>query len=237
MTTYVFGQKKQRVSVVLYEEFTGDGSDVTFQLTSSPDNATWLSGHGAWAAGNIHTTYPGHVTKTNKKPIYDSIIPLTRNRISVSSISATGLVTLDYAPRSGVDFYIWYWYQLSTDDILSAYHRVDFIASMEGEMIGTVSLYDTDSSNVLTLGWNEDSSNDRTLNLAGLVGGDRTFTINENFTIGDGHGGTITFSVASKVLTIDESETLSNYHTDTRGDARYYTKAEIFAIAAVLGTL
>ena len=185
MTTYVFGQKKQRISVVLYEEFTGDGSDVTFQLTDPPANATWLATHGAWAAGNIHTTYPAHITKTNKKPIYDSIIPLTRNRITVSSISAGGLITLDYAPRNNADFYVWYWYQLSTDDILSAYYRADFMASMEGEMIGTVNLYDTDSSNVLTMAWNEDDDTDRILNLL-VHGADRTLDLYESLKILDG---------------------------------------------------
>ena len=185
MTTYVFGQKKQRISVVLYQQFTGDGSDVTFQLTDPAANATWLATHGAWAAGNIHTTYPAHITKTNKKPIYDSIIPLTRNRIAVSSISAGGLVTLDYAPRNNVDFYVWYWYQLSTDDILSAYYRADFMASMEGEMIGTVNLYDTDSSNVLTMAWNEDDDTDRILNLL-VHGADRTLDLYESLKILDG---------------------------------------------------
>lgn len=164
-------------NVVFYQQFTGDGSDTTFQLTTGGvANATWLSGHGAWAVGNIQTTYSSHATGTNKKPIYDSLVPLTRNRISVSSINASGLATLSHAPRNGVDFYIWYWYQLDAGDVLSTYYREDFVASMEGEMIGMLRLLDTNSSNSLTFNWDEDDDTDRVLKLK-VGGADRTLEI------------------------------------------------------------
>lgn len=76
-------------------------------------------------------------------------------------------------------------------------------------------LYDTNASHVVTLHWNEDDTGNRTLNIL-VHGADRTLDLNESLTIGNGHSGTITFSAASIVLTIDESETLSNYHTDAR---------------------
>lgn len=126
----LFGAAPRVTNIVLREQFTGDGSDTTFQLTNSPGNCTFNK--GAWAAGNTQTAYPAHVTGTDKKPTYDSIVILVRNRVSVSSINSSGLVTLDYAPRSGVDFYIWYWYALQPIDEINAY-REDFVASMEAE--------------------------------------------------------------------------------------------------------
>lgn len=126
----IFGGAPRVTKIVLREQFTGDGSDTTFQLTNSPDNCTFDK--GAWTAASIETGYPAHVTGTDKKATYDSLLPLTRHRIAVSSIDASGLVTLDYAPRSDVDFYIWYWYTLSANDEIT-YYREDFVASMEGE--------------------------------------------------------------------------------------------------------
>lgn len=126
----LFGAAPRVTNIVLREQFTGDGSDTTFQLTSSPGNCTFNK--GTWAASNVQTAYPAHVTGTDKKPTYDSVVPVVRNRIGVSSIDASGLVTLDYAPRNGVNFYVWYWYQLQPIDEIDTY-REDFVASMEAE--------------------------------------------------------------------------------------------------------
>lgn len=123
--------------IVLYEQFTGDGSDKTFQLTNSPANATW--GIGTWAAGNIVTTLPLHVTSTAYKEIYDGVIWGVRNRVTVNNVNASGLVTLDYAPRDSVDFYIFYWYGLSASENISAYWRPEFIASLEAPFLSDTS--------------------------------------------------------------------------------------------------
>lgn len=121
--------------VVFRESFTGDGTTKTFTLDGTIGNAT-LRGV-SWGISSVKTTYLAHVTNTSKKPIYDSLIPLTRHRISVSSINATtGIVTLDYAPRNGVNFYVWYWYALPTHGLLEDYYREDFVASMEEEAAG-----------------------------------------------------------------------------------------------------
>ena len=114
--------------IVFKEEFTGNGALTQFQLTSGVDNGTFSA--GTWNASNVLTTLPSHVTKTNKKALYDSANLFTRNRISVSSINGSGLVTLSHAPQSE-NFYIWYWYDLQDADIIDDYYREDFIAEME----------------------------------------------------------------------------------------------------------
>lgn len=126
----LFGQAPRVTNIVLRQQFTGDGSTTTFQLTSSAGNCTFNT--GSWSASRIQTAYPAHATGTDKKPTYDSAVYIVRNRIGVSSIDSSGLVTLDYAPRLGVDFYVWYWYQLQAHDEIDTY-REDFVASMEVE--------------------------------------------------------------------------------------------------------
>jgi hypothetical protein len=123
--------------IVFSEQFTGDGNDTTFILSGTILNGTFTS--GSWAAGQIQTTYPSHVTLTDKKPAYDSTNIFTRNRVSVVSInSGTGEVTLSHAPRNGIDFIIWYWYEVDDTDIIDDYRREDFIASMETESSGSI---------------------------------------------------------------------------------------------------
>ena len=61
------------------------------------------------------------------------------------------------------------------------------------------------------------------------LGQSNALILNEQLTIGDGHAGTITFSATTKVLTVDESETISNYLTAARGDARYLYRENVSA--------
>lgn len=146
----IFGGAPRTIYIVLRETFTGDGSDTTFQLTSGVGNCTFDK--GAWAAAQIATAYPAHITGTDKAPTYDSTNIITRNRISVSSIDANGLVTLDYAPRDGVSFYVWYWYTLSANDEIT-YYREDFVASMEEQgavIAGGITVDVTNFDNLLS---------------------------------------------------------------------------------------
>lgn len=140
----LFGAAPRVTNIVLKEQFTGDGSDTTFQLTSSPGNCTFNK--GSWAASHIQTAYPAHCTGTDKKPTYDSTVYLVRNRIGITSINSSGLVTLDNAPRDGVDFYVWYWYQLQPIDEIDTY-REDFVASMEAEAAAYGDMITLDVSN------------------------------------------------------------------------------------------
>lgn len=80
---------------------------------------------------------------------------------------------------------------------------------------GGFALLDTNQSNVLTLAWNEDDDTDRVLNLL-VGGGSRSLTINENFTIGDGSAGTLTYSSAC-TLTVELSSVLNQDLTTDAG--------------------
>jgi len=121
--------------IVFRETFVGDGVDITFQLDGTIGNASFAI--GGWDAVNVSNLLPSHVTRDdNNEPTYDSLIPLIRNRVDVVSISVTGLVTLNFPPRSGVSFRIWYWYDLDPGEKLADYFREEYVAEMESERGG-----------------------------------------------------------------------------------------------------
>ena len=116
-------------NVVFCETFTGTTGQTTFQLIGVIDNATFSS--GTWAVANVKNTYPSDVTDSTGKALFNSTNWFTKNRISVSSISSDGLVTLNYAPINAVSFKIYYWYSLSVTDILTGYYRDDIVSRLE----------------------------------------------------------------------------------------------------------
>ena len=83
---------------------------------------------------------------------------------------------------------------------------VDIIG--EDAIFELLKLYDTDKSHTLSVKWNEDDSGDRVLNLL-VAGGDRSLTLNENFIVGDGNAGTITFTGASKTLSVEDDSVVN----------------------------
>ena len=118
--------------VVFQENFVGDGSTVLFQLNGTLQNATFIN--GAWSDTRIITSLTTEIVRTdNFKPTYDSVPNFLGNRITVNSVSATGLVTLSHPPRNGIAFSIFYWYDLATGNELDDYYRPDFVASMEAD--------------------------------------------------------------------------------------------------------
>ena len=60
--------------------------------------------------------------------------------------------------------------------------------------------------NLTTAGTFTTQNNNLTINAAGAA---RTLTLTENFTIGDGHAGTLTYSAASKTLTVENTSVLN----------------------------
>jgi hypothetical protein len=128
LKTEHFGYQEEQF-YVFRETFTGNGVATTFQLTGNVGNAVFEA--GSWAVGNVETAMAADVSKTTRAALYDSVLPLVRHKISVVSISAGGLVTLDYPPMAE-NFYIWYWYDLE-GDALSDYYRDDFVNSMEAD--------------------------------------------------------------------------------------------------------
>lgn len=204
--------------VVFREQFTGDGSTVEFALAGSSLNATWRA--GGWTVDRVLNTLPSYATNTSGSPVYDGLVPLVRHKATVGSINATtGIVTLDYAPRNGVDFYIWYWYELHEHDILEDYYREDIVTSMEqeeGAGSGVLVLLDQDASNELSVSWEEDDTNDRQLALK-VNGGNRSLTLEDN-------------AILDQDLTQDASPTFTDISLTNRNLISYEE-------AAVLGTL
>ena len=70
-----------------------------------------------------------------------------------------------------------------------------------------VRFLDTNQSNHLTLTWNENDTADRMFQFL-VGGGNRSLTLNENFTIGDGSAGTLTFGSAC-TLTVELASILN----------------------------
>lgn len=118
--------------VVFQENFTGDGSTVLFQLTGALENAVFSN--GSWTNTRIIPSLTTEIVRTDTfKPTYDGVPNFLFNRITVDSVSATGLVTLSHAPRTGIEFSIFYWYDLANGNTLDDYYRPDFVASMEAD--------------------------------------------------------------------------------------------------------
>jgi hypothetical protein len=81
--------------------------------------------------------------------------------------------------------------------------------------------------NTVTLGGNLVTQNNNvTINAAGAA---RTLTLNESLTVGDGHDGTLTYSAASKTLTIEDT---TNLNQDLTSDA-----SPTFAAGTITGDL
>lgn len=206
----------ENVRVILRETFTGNGSDTQFQLTSSIGNAVFAIGE--WEADNIETTLPAHATTTAKGTLYDGVNPLTRNQVTVSSISAAGLVTLDYPPQAE-NFYIWYWYDLS-GDVLSDYYREEFVATMEGEsgtLLGSSVTLDTSNFTRLL------SSADTTAQLAFDTLDDPLYMTKGHYPTGmeNRTDSTLAFDAGTRTFTIAPAVTSFSYFRD----GKYVTKS------------
>jgi len=130
--------------LIYRENFTGNGTSTNFVLTGALQNAGYTT--GSWSAANVLTALQADVTDLDGKPIFDSVIPIYRDRINVSTIDSFGNVTLDHIPQAGQQFSIWYWYQLTSSDVLSYYYREDHVAEMEADGVQTASQVDVFTS-------------------------------------------------------------------------------------------
>ncbi len=76
------------------------------------------------------------------------------------------------------------------------------------DVAGVLKLTDTDDSHRVSVIWNENDVANRVLNLA-LGAGDRSLILNNDFSIGAGYGGTLTYSAASKTLVVEADSTIN----------------------------
>lgn len=138
--------------VAFREQFTGDTSTTTFQLSGAIENGVFTQ--GSWQASRIKPLLNSHAVNQQGKPIYKTVIlGIGFDRIYVQSISPTGLVTLNFPPRNE-DFDIWYWYQVGNNDVVEDYVKEDFVASMEADWTDLEAKIDTKITRVPTAGNN-----------------------------------------------------------------------------------
>ena len=105
---------------------------------------------------------------------------------------------------------------LDTDDsgVFDGISGTPGILTNGSVVAGSLALFDTNASNILSLIWNEDDTVDRVLNL--LVGGaSRSVTLNEDFIVGDGYNVTITALGQANTLTLNEGFTIGDGYPGT----------------------
>ena len=109
---------------------------------------------------------------------------------------------------------------------------VDGIAYIDDVQADKLQVADTNASHHLEIDWSEDDSADRVLDIK-VAGADRTLTLNEGFTIGDGNVGTLTFSGASKTLTVADNASIDQ-SVLTTSDVTF-AKATVSVLSASQG--
>lgn len=117
-------------SLMFNETFVGDGLTNTFQLDGNIQNGTFTQ--GSWAVARVQNLIRAEVVRDdNLKPTYET--PFFTGRISVASISASGLVTLTGTVRSGITIRVRYWYALGEADVIDDYFFDDIVSSSEAD--------------------------------------------------------------------------------------------------------
>lgn len=126
------GGSVAELRLIFKETFIGDGISNSFQLQGNIVNAVFSE--GSFDVSRISTTSPVDIVRTdNQKPTYDGVPNFLNSKISVVSVSPTGLVLLSAAPRSGVSVDVYYWYQTQDGDVITGYERNDYVSSMEAD--------------------------------------------------------------------------------------------------------
>lgn len=125
-----------------------------------------------------------------------------------------------------------------TDSILTATINASSNAVITGNTTtDDLYLYDTDASHTLNVHWNENEGTaNRILNYV-AAGGDRTLTMNENLTVGDGTNITITAEDNAGTLTLDNT-TFEVEHTAsaTQRAVKLVTGTDANATLTIEGT-
>jgi len=110
------------------------------------------------------------------------------------------------------------------------------ISARNFEITGTFGLPDTDDSNHLLLTWNENDSADRTLNFL-VASGNRSVTLNENFTVGDGTDVTIQAQDAAGTFVMDNANFEAEHTASgTQRDIKIATGTDANATLTIEGT-
>lgn len=148
--------------LVFKEGFVGNGIATQFTLNGAILNGTIC--YGVWKVSKVLISLPSDVTSSTMGALYDSTNIITRHRILITGINASGVVTLNYAPMISDVFYIYYWYDCAIGIGIEDYYRENIVSSMEetsasavwGSIIGTLS-NQTDLQNALDAKVDENS--------------------------------------------------------------------------------
>jgi hypothetical protein len=130
--------------LVFKENFTGNGVSTSAVLTGALQNAAYSV--GAWSAASVLTALQVDITNWEGAAIYDSVIPIYRDRIKVTSVDSFGNVTLNFPPLNGQQYSIWYFYQLQASDVLSYYYREEYVSEMESGAVQMAADVDTNTT-------------------------------------------------------------------------------------------
>ena len=172
------------------------GGDVTFTWTSDYPNIGLLHGES--------TTFWVVIKSTDY--IYASGV--TEVRWLTDADGATGLDECAKYDADGAP-----WTSLGANvgaDLTVTLREYEELMTIDGLSKGfkALKLSDTNDTTALSVVWNENDTDERILNLL-VHGATRTLDLNESLTVGDGNDGTITFSAASKVITIEDNAVVS----------------------------
>lgn len=88
------------------------------------------------------------------------------------------------------------------------------LGTSDDPQFNTIKLNDSNDSNTLQLIWGENDTADRTLTYS-VYGGDRQIILYENFTLGNGYDGILTYTGSGKTLSVEDTAVVSqDYSSD-----------------------
>jgi hypothetical protein len=204
------------------EYIAGDGTDMKIMSSGDVDITATLvdvTGAGSFSGnltvgGNLDVNGTVTTIDTTNTQIQDSIIGLgVSGSAAFDNSGDRGLIfARGAAAYSALPGFWWdgTYFNLATSVTSPAsgtFGPVTTYNTLKLNQVGLDNNADADFS--LFLDWNEDEdSADRTLAIK-VGGGNRTLELNESLAIGDGHDGTLTFSAASKVLTVEDTSAVN----------------------------
>jgi hypothetical protein len=116
--------------LVFYQEFPNSGGPYT--VTGVSNGVLGLP----FDPAKIIVSKTVSIVLPNGNPVYDNLFPRTKSHIVTGSIDNSGLVTLSSTPYNGYSaIRVYFYYEITTDETLSAYYRDDIVTEMEASLL------------------------------------------------------------------------------------------------------
>lgn len=184
--------------LVFYQEFPWNAGN-TYTVTGVANGVLGLP----FDTNKIAVSKLVSVVLPNGNPVYDNLFPRTKAHLVTGSINNSGVVTLSAVPYNGYTaIRIYFYYEITSNEIISAYYRDDIVTSMEASVLefardvqieNNLSLFAPSITNV------EDALNNLRSDLNG--GGSGTVT-NVTVTTANGFSGTVATSTTTPAISI-----------------------------------